>query len=496
VIGVLAYEKTWHGRQIHTYPVLGGRNDIARALAFLQQRNIRPQRLLIADDQADERAMSQFLEEANAHGLTLARLPRALDFVDPLSSTDWVKPVALADLLGRPQVVLDREAIRTLIAGRRVLVTGAGGSIGSELVRQISDLKPDRLVLLDSSEFNLYSIDKELSERHPGLSRGDVLCDIRDRAVLDRWFRLEKPDIVFHAAALKHVPLLESHPVPALRTNVLGTQNVADACVRHRVATMVLISSDKAVNPHNVMGACKRCAEAYCQALDADCSVTRFFAVRFGNVLGSAGSVVPLFQRQIAAGGPVTVTHPDITRYFMTIPEAVALVLQASALGTKSNVSRGAVFVLDMGKPIRIADLARQLIRLSGKRPDVEVKIEYVGLRPGEKLHEELVHAEEQSSTPADGVMMVTPRTAPLAMLKSCFAELAKAVARQDERHALRLLAAMVPEFHHGRDLTRARDGELIRVKRFTAQPAPAGSPLPTPTAIPPARPESAKLLS
>jgi O-antigen biosynthesis protein WbqV len=492
VVGILTYERAWHGRQIHGYHVFGGRDDLARALAFLRQRNIRPQRLLIADDNADEGVISQFLEEANTHGLTLARLPRLLDFFDPLSISQWVRPIALADLLGRPQVVLDREAIRTLIAGRRVLITGAGGSIGSELVRQISDLQPSRLVLLENSEFNLYSIEKELSERHPDLSRRDALCDVRDRATLDLWFRMEAPDIVFHAAALKHVPLVESHPVQGVRTNVLGTQNVADACVRHKVGTMVLISTDKAVNPHNVMGACKRCAEAYCQAFDAAGSATRFFAVRFGNVLGSAGSVVPLFQRQLAAGGPITVTHPDITRYFMTIPEAVALVLQASALGTRENVPRGAVFVLDMGKPIRIADLARQLIRLSGKRPDIDVKIAFVGLRPGEKLHEELVHAEEQLSTAADGVMMVTPRTFRLEVLKQQFTALARAAQRHDEKLVLRLLMAMVPEFAHADDhadtpiaLGRRRTSRLPRPMRTAPARLPILEKAPPPVLTP-----------
>jgi len=214
---------------------------------------------------------------------------------------------------------------------------------------------------------------------------------------------------------------------------VLGTQNVADACVRHKVGTMVLISTDKAVNPHNVMGACKRCAEAYCQALDAAGSATRFFAVRFGNVLGSAGSVVPLFQRQLAAGGPITVTHPDITRYFMTIPEAVALVLQASALGTRENVPRGAVFVLDMGKPARIVDVARQVIRLAGMRPDIDVKIEFTGLRPGEKLYEELFdETEARMVGGVEGIFVAASKSINLEVLRRLFEELATASRQQD----------------------------------------------------------------
>jgi O-antigen biosynthesis protein WbqV len=448
VVAILTYEPAWHGRHIQGIGVLGGRDSLGNALAYLRQRQIRPQRLVIADDHANEGVISAFLEEANRHGLTLGRLPRLTDFGNPATpATDPVRPIALADLLERPQVVLDTQAIRGLIAGKCVLITGAGGSIGAELVRQVSDLKPRRLVLLENSEFNLYSIDKELSERHPDVSKRDALCDVRDGALLEQWFIAEHPEIVFHAAALKHVPLVESHPLEGVRTNALGTQNVADACVRHGVSTMVLISTDKAVNPNNVMGASKRCAEAYCQALDDTGTKTRFVAVRFGNVLGSTGSVVPLFQRQLAAGGPLTVTHPQTTRYFMTIPEAVALVLQASAVGTRCDVQRGGLFVLDMGKPIKIVDLARQLIRLSGKVPEVDVKIKFVGLRPGEKLHEELVHDEERISTPGEGMMMVTPRTATLPILKQQFAELAHATTSFDEAEVLRLLQIMVPEF-------------------------------------------------
>jgi FlaA1/EpsC-like NDP-sugar epimerase len=482
VVGVLTYESAWHGHHIHGVGVLGGTQDLATALAFLQQRRIRPQRLIIADDHADEQTISGFLEMANRHGLTLGRLPGLTDFGSAeAKAAQTVQPVALADLLGRPQVVLDTEAMRSLISGRRVLITGAGGSIGSELVRQVSDLAPERLILVDSSEFNLYAIDMELGERHPKLLKRSALCDVRDRNGLEYWFMRERPEIVFHAAALKHVPLVEAHPIQGVRTNVLGTQNVADACVQHGAAVMVLISTDKAVNPHNVMGATKRCAESYCQALDAEGSRTRFVAVRFGNVLGSTGSVVPLFQRQLAAGGPLTVTHPEITRYFMTIPEAVALVLQASAIGAREDMRRGAVFVLDMGKPIKIADLARQLIRLSGKRPDVDVQIRFVGLRPGEKLHEELVHDEERISTPGDGVLMVTPRTAHLPILKQQFAELGRASDHLDQDRVLRLLTLMVPEFTTRREIRKAAAGEADMPGVFAPRQssASAGEPLP-----------------
>lgn len=448
VAGVLTIDTGWHGRTMHGIGVLGRPSDVANALAYLHQRNVRPHRLVIADDEASQDTISSYLEAATLHGLTLGRLPRLMDFDGSSIGAATVQTIALGDLLGRPQVVIDRQTVATLIVGKRVLITGAGGSIGSELARQVSDLSPSELVLVESSEFNLYSIDKELEERHPDLARVSALCDVRDRIGLQKWFASHRPEIVFHAAALKHVPIVEAHPIEGAKTNILGTQNVADLCAQFGAVAMVLISTDKAVNPHNVMGASKRCAEAYCQALDAQGGPTRFVAVRFGNVLGSAGSVVPLFQRQIAAGGPVTVTHPEISRFFMTIPEAVSLVLQASALGVRQDASRGGVYVLDMGKAVKIADLARQMIRLAGKKADVDIMVEFIGLRPGEKLYEEVVHAaEELSDTSVNGVMIVSPRTSELAILKTQFTEFLRATQAMDVERVLRLLHVIVPEF-------------------------------------------------
>ena len=447
--GILTDDRAEHARVMYGVPVLGARHDITNALAYLQQRNIRPQRLVLADDRADEIAVSSYLDCATRNGLTLGRLPRLTDITsNPDSNLGTVQPVAIADLLGRPQAVLDRDAMRAMIDNRRVLVTGAGGSIGSELIRQIAQLGPKKLILLDNTEFNLYSIEKELSERHPDIERQEALCDIRDRAGINRWFIQERPDVVFHAAALKHVPLVEAHPIEGIRTNILGTQNVADACVQFGVANMVLISTDKAVNPHNLMGASKRCAEAYCQAMDAQDGAPKFTIVRFGNVLGSAGSVIPLFQRQLERGGPLTVTHPEISRYFMTIPEAVSLVLQAAASSAGNSDARGVVHVLDMGKPIKIADLARQMIRLSGKRPDIDVKIEFIGLRAGEKLHEELIHKEEHlEKSAANGVMVISPRTMPLPILRNWMGEMTRAADGHDHTRVFRLLKMVVPEF-------------------------------------------------
>src|SRR6201996_548898 len=395
-VSILTDAADLHGRHLHGVAVLGVPDDLSGAMAFLAQRQIRPQRLIIADDRIDEDRISEFLDLASGHGMSVGILPRLIDFADHGAPQATVaRPIALTDLLGRPQAVLDRTALHKLIAGQRVLITGAGGSIGSELGPQGPAYGPSRVVLVDASEFNLYTIGQEMEGLDGGPSWRLALCNVRDEGALLRVFAEERPDLVFHAAALKHVPLVEQNVLEGVHTNVLGTRHVAEACAKFAVRAMVMISTDKAVNPANVMGATKRWAEAYCQAMDLFEGDTRYTAVRFGNVLGSNGSVVPLFQKQILEGGPVTVTHPDITRFFMTIPEAVELVLQASASGISAYAPRGEVYVLDMGKPIKIIDLARQMIRLSGKQPDNDIKIEFIGLRPGEKLHEELVHEHE-----------------------------------------------------------------------------------------------------
>jgi O-antigen biosynthesis protein WbqV len=454
-VGILTERGDWHGRHIHGIAVLGDPSNLDGAMAFLAQRQIRPQRLIIADDAISEDRIAEFLDLASGYGMSVGLLPRLIDFseqgaVQPLVA----RPIALTDLLGRPQAVLDRTALDKLIGGQRVLITGAGGSIGSELARQVCGFGPSRLVLLENSEFNLYSVGLEMKGLQPDAGQGGpswrgVLCDVRDEAALQRVFAEERPDIVFHAAALKHVPLVEENVIQGVHTNVIGTRNLAEACARYAVRAMVLISTDKAVNPHNIMGATKRWAEAYCQAMDLAEGATRFTAVRFGNVLGSNGSVAPLFQKQIAAGGPVTVTHPDVTRFFMTIPEAVQLVLQASAVGLAAQAPRGEVYVLDMGKPIKILDLARQMIRLSGKQPDVDIKIEFTGLRPGEKLHEELVHEHESHTALGGAAFAVSPRTTDLAILRRQIGELARAVQAQDDEKVLRLIRSAVPEFQY-----------------------------------------------
>ncbi len=455
-VAILTDAADLHGRHLHGVAVLGAPDDLGGAMAFLAQRQIRPQRLIIADDRVSEDRISEFLDLASAHGMSVGILPRLIDFADHgAAQTSIARPIALTDLLGRPQAVLDRTALHKLIAGQRVLITGAGGSIGSELARQVCGYAPSRVVLLDASEFNLYTIGQEMDGLQGAPSWRAALCNVRDEAALARIFAEERPDLVFHAAALKHVPLVEQNVLEGVHTNVIGARNVAEACAKFAVRAMVMISTDKAVNPANVMGATKRWAEAYCQAMDLMEGDTRFTAVRFGNVLGSNGSVVPLFQKQILEGGPVTITHPDVTRFFMTIPEAVELVLQASASGISANAPRGEVYVLDMGKPIKIIDLARQMIRLSGKQPDIDIKIEYIGLRPGEKLHEELVHEHESHTAFMAGgaAFAVSPRTTELAILRRQIGELVRAVGAQDEDKVLRLIRSAVPEFQFQGDV-------------------------------------------
>ncbi|MBK1663261.1 nucleotide sugar dehydratase [Rhodospirillum rubrum] len=453
-VGILSEQETRVGRNMRGVEVLGTLDRLAEIVVRLERWGERPRKLILTSDTLDPAQVRGLLDACDALGLSLARLPRLMELRDGGADSLEVRPVAIEDLLGRPQAVLDRAPVVALVGGRRVLVTGAGGSIGSELVRQIAALGPSRLILADSSEFALYTIDMEITERYPTLSRRPVIADVRDGDRIDRVMAEEKPELVFHAAALKHVPMVEFNPLEGLRTNALGTRTVAEACRRHGVGTMVLISTDKAVNPTNVMGASKRMAESWCQALDlaerTSAAATHFVTVRFGNVLGSTGSVVPLFQRQLAAGGPLTVTHPEITRFFMTIREAVELVLQAAALGSREESYRGSLFVLDMGEPVKIADLARQMIRLAGLKPEVDVQIAYTGLRPGEKLFEEIFHGKETSlPTPTDGVLVAAPRVPDPVFLGIQFDALARACAAGDEAQARAVIAALVPEFHN-----------------------------------------------
>lgn len=450
VVGVIDHKTSRIGRDIHGIRVLGSLSEVDKVIAELAARNRKPQRLIIASSKIEGATIDDLLSTAEREGLKLASLPRVTDFKsddDRAGSANKIRPVDVEDLLGRPQRVLDRTAIARLVGGRRVIVTGAGGTIGGELARQVAALDPAHLTLFDNNEHALYQIDLECGERWPAMSRTAVLGDVRDRARVDVVFTRERPDLVFHAAAFKHVPMVEANPNEGVLTNVQGTAQIADACERHGVDTMVLISTDKAVNPTSVMGASKRIAEMICQSRGLRGSHTRFVTVRFGNVLGSTGSVVPLFQRQLARGGPLTVTDPEMTRYFMTTREAVELVLQATAAPPDAGHA-GAIYVLDMGQPVRIVDLARQMIRLAGLTPDVDVDIVFTGLRPGEKLYEELFHGgEPPTPTAVSGIQLATPRVVDHDLLN---AQLAKVIAAAEARDTDRTMAQirhLVPEF-------------------------------------------------
>ncbi len=452
VIGIVDDSPGRIGRFIGNVEVLGRPDELSAVIDRLKSDGTPPQRLVVTKPTINGAALATLVDAADQLGLTVARAPHLTELRAAESTPIDVRPIAIEDLLGREQKVLDRVAMRNFIENRRVLVTGAGGTIGSELVRQIADLKPARLIVADNSEFNLYSIDLELLERFPDLPRSAVLADVRDEQRVNALFAQERPAVVFHAAALKHVPMLEFHPCEGVLSNAVGTRNIADACRAYGVEAMVLISTDKAVNPTSVMGATKRVAESWCQTLDFEAytqgSGTRFVTVRFGNVLGSTGSVVPLFRRQLASGGPLTVTHPEINRYFMTQREAVELVLQASAQGAGPQAEGGCIYVLDMGEPVRIIDLARRMIRLAGLRPDRDIKIVFTGLRPGEKLNEELFHsAEPLKPTSMTGILLATPRVADRAFLVKAMDELHAAARGGDMAKTLNLLQHLVPEF-------------------------------------------------
>lgn len=385
VVGLFDDNPNKHGRSIGDIRILGAIDQLAEHAHHLDVRHA-----IIAMPASTVAQRRRAAEIATKAGLSVFTIPASTDILAQRVSISQVRKVELEDLLGRDRVQLDTQGLHRLLTDKVVLITGAGGSIGSELARQISRFEPRLMVFLDQCEFALYTIEQEFSGRHVVCVAGDV----KDAAQLDAVFRQFRPEVVFHAAAYKHVPLMENENAwAAVRNNVLGTYQLAAAAVEHGAGNVVFISTDKAVNPTNVMGASKRLAEMVCQALQTRTTATHFVTVRFGNVLGSSGSVIPKFREQIARGGPVTVTHPEVMRFFMLIPEASQLVLQAAYMG-----QGGEIFVLDMGEPVKIADLARDMIRLSGYS-EGDIRIEFTGLRPGEKLYEELLASNESTLT-------------------------------------------------------------------------------------------------
>ncbi len=437
-VGFVDDDPEQKGREVHGVRVLGNCKKIPRFV-----RELKIDRVIIAVPSATSQQLRRIVDFCERAGVEMRTLPKFQDLVSGRVSVNELRAISIEDLLGREQVKLDWDAITRGVRGRTVLVTGGGGSIGAELCRQLAPLAPARLVLFERGEHSLYTIERRLRERFPELVLDTVLGDVCDRPAVARVMRHYRPDVIFHAAAYKHVPMLEGQAREAARNNVLGTRNVALAAVESECANFVLISTDKAVNPTNVMGASKRFAEILCQNLDRRAPRTAFITVRFGNVLDSAGSVVPLFREQIAQGGPVTVTHQEVRRYFMTIPEACQLIMQAGAVG-----KGGEVFVLDMGEPVEIDYLARQMIILAGKVPDEEIEVQYVGLRPGEKLFEELFHPNEPlSQTPYAKILLARFREVDWATLQEAMAELEDACEAFDQETIGAVLCRLVPEY-------------------------------------------------
>jgi FlaA1/EpsC-like NDP-sugar epimerase len=433
--------------------VLGTIADLPRVV-----REKKPDEVQIAIPSASGEVRQRVVELARDAKVPVKTLPGLYELISGQVDIGQIRPVQVEDVLGREQVEVDFEAIAAYLVDKTVLVTGAGGSIGSELCRQIAHIGPARIVLVDQAETALYEIERELVDERGFTALAAVLADVKDRARVQQVFEKYPPHVVFHAAAYKHVPMLEANPLEALRNNALATKIVADAAAQFGAERFVLVSSDKAANPKNLLGQSKAVGEwiveAYGHRHDIE---TRFVAVRFGNVLNSAGSVIPIFRRQIEKGGPVTVTHPEMTRYFMTIPEAVRLVVQAGAIG-----GRGELFVLDMGDPVRIVDLARNMIRLSGKEPDTEIAIDYVGVRAGEKLHEEL-WTEDERVTPTGHPKILRSTKPPVdaGWLAHLLSELERLAAAGDTLEVVARLAAAAGEQPRGEAAVREREPEL-----------------------------------
>jgi FlaA1/EpsC-like NDP-sugar epimerase len=424
------------GRDIHGIPIAGTCLEIPQ-LVESHQIDI----IMLAIPSAKPTQFRQIVAYCDQAGIPYRTVPQLSDLMTGNVHINELREVSINDLLGREPVSLDWPAITHHLSHKRILVTGGGGSIGSELCRQVSRLNPHSLAIIENSELNLYTVEMELRQHFPQMDLRCHLGDVTDPPFVETVFQNYRPEVVFHAAAYKHVPMLEPQLRQALRNNVLGTRMVAQAADRHGSENFVLVSTDKAVNPANVMGASKRAAEIFCQNLNTH-SPTKFITVRFGNVLGSAGSVIPLFRKQIESGGPVTVTDPQVERYFMTIPEACQLIMQTVVLG-----KGGEIFVLDMGEPVKISYLAEQMIRLSGRTPGEEIAIEYIGLRPGEKLYEELFHEKEQlEKTAHEKVFLARHRAVDWPWLNTILEQMRVACDTMDDQRLGELLDEMVPE--------------------------------------------------
>ncbi|UZW54542.1 polysaccharide biosynthesis protein [Sphingobium sp. JS3065] len=490
IVGVISFDG--HDRRLNVggLPILGQPDMLPRIVADLDRVGKRPVSLVVQEssERLDRQQILRIANLAEQENLVVSRFRNPWTSAQSMDGDRMaIEKMPLAELLGRPEITVQHSYLERVVTGARIMVTGAGGTIGGELVRQLAYYSPAEIVLLDHSEYNLYAIEMEVREKFPHVRFHAELCSIRQRPALWQVFERRRPEIVFHAAALKHVPMVEANPCAGVHTNILGTRNVADAVCEFEARAMIQISTDKAVNPVGLMGATKRLGELYCQALDligsCDPDSPRFLTVRFGNVLGSSGSLIPLFQQQLANGKPLTVTHPDIERFFMTVQEAVLLILQSSARALETDSERGTIFVLDMGEPVKIVEIARRVIRMAGLRPEIDVPIKFIGLRPGEKLFEELFDtSEDKIESAIPGIFEAMPSPIPLEMLVEGFGQLARLIAAGDADELVRLTHEMVAASASSRwaEILRRLAAESSDTLFIMPRPAESQAALPT----------------
>ena len=448
ILGIFDNDKSKWGRKIRDVDIIGPINNIFQTKSNLLLKSQKITKIIITDQTISRKDIDLLLKFTDKIGISLARLPKISELDESIENNkNKERPINIEDLLGRAETRFDKTNLIKLIESKTVLITGAGGTIGSELSHQIADMNPKKIILSDYSEYALWNITDKISTKINEAKILSILLDTRDINAVEKTFSTNKPDIVLHAAALKHVPICEQHPSDAIKTNILGTKIIAEKAIQFKTKIMVLISTDKAVDPSSFMGASKRAAEIYIQNLDREKSNTNFITVRFGNVLGSTGSVVPVFQNQILRGGPIKVTHKDTTRFFMSVKEAVELVL--ISLSNSLNIKeKGGINVLEMGEPMKIDDLAKQLARLSGLTPGKDIEIIYTGLRVGEKLHEKLFHKEETKITTAHpDILLAKSRELDFLKIKNVIAKMDELLIANKEKDAIKELKKLVPEF-------------------------------------------------
>jgi FlaA1/EpsC-like NDP-sugar epimerase len=448
ILGIYDNDKSKWGRKIRDVNIVGSINDIFKSQSSLLLKSKKITKIIITDQKISRADIDLLLKLTDKLGISLARLPKVSELNEALEDNEnKERPINIEDLLGRAETRFDKTDLTKLIENKTVLITGAGGTIGSELTSQIADMKPKKIILSDYSEFALWNITDKISAKVNDEKILSILLDIRDEHAVEKAFSINRPDIVLHAAALKHVPICENHPLDAIKTNILGTKIIAENAIKFKTRIMAIISTDKAVDPTSFMGASKRAAEIYIQNLDRQKHNTNFITVRFGNVLGSTGSVIPVFQNQILRGGPIKVTHKDTTRFFMSVKEAVELVL-ISLTNSLNKKEKGEINVLEMGEPMKIDNLAKQLARLSGLTPGKDIKIIYTGLRIGEKLHEKLFHKDEKKiTTKHPDILIAKSRELNFLIIDGVINKMNGFLIKNKEKEAINQLIKLVPEF-------------------------------------------------